>query len=310
MISSCHPQNRSLPARRGLLLAAVTCAVGRSIAAADGAPASESNGDPLISQMRNLAAQTIVTVVVDDQEQDATLVEQPVFRYSDPPRRFEDATLWVWTDHSRPVAMQKVEAVADVVTGKPMWQFCLTSLSSEGLIHAQWPEQEFLSAETGLRFKPVHATPPPSSSSAGRLRQIRTLARRFAATIIDKPPGGDVRQELRLLPRPIYTYAEPDSEQPAGAVIGFAANGTNPDALLVLDAHAGDGGALQWHFAPARMTTGGLEFRFDDQEVWSVEWVRPRPGYNFDRWIHFKFPREPVADRTPQNPEPGVPAER
>lgn len=284
------------------MLFAATWALCPSALLADDAVEPE-RAAPLLSAMHDRAAQTVVMVVDDEGEIPATLIEQPVFRYSDQPRRFEDATLWVWTHQSRPVAMQKVEAAVDIVTGEPQWQFCLTSLAAETRIRADWPGPHAFCSVTGLEFQTAPETPAPSSSANGRIRQVRTLARRFAATIIDKPPGGETREELRLLPRPLHIYTEPDSDLPAGAVIGFAANGTNPDALLVLDVHENGAGESQWRFAPARMTTGGLEFRFDDEQVWSVEWVRPRPGYNFDRWIHFKTPRTEVSAPTAEDSE-------
>ncbi|MGH7137596.1 MAG: hypothetical protein ACREHD_17760, partial [Pirellulales bacterium] len=78
----------------------------------------EEKRSQLLQQMKALAESTQVRYQTGDRR--PQLIGSPVFRYDDQPRRFLDATMWVWTDNGRPVAFQKVEAMPQA------WQYCLT----------------------------------------------------------------------------------------------------------------------------------------------------------------------------------------
>ena len=58
--------------------------------------------EKLLAEMRRLAEKTEVKLA--NQGELPELVTNPVFRYADQPRRFIDATVWVWTREGRPVA--------------------------------------------------------------------------------------------------------------------------------------------------------------------------------------------------------------
>jgi hypothetical protein len=112
----------------------------------------------------------------------------------------------------------------------------------------------------------------PEKSPAGRLRQMKSLAEEFQASMLGWDPGDGVREELRLLPRPLYRYELPkESDLLDGAVFAFV-TGTDPEALLLLEATRGDKPA--WQFTFVRRTTAGLEGRHRDRIIWTAE---PRP---------------------------------
>lgn len=236
-----------------------------------------------LEQMRARAQATQVTVQRDEQEVPATLRAKPVFRYSDAPRRIEDATLWVWTEGKRPVALQKIEASSS--RNEPRWTHCFTSLA-EDTLSVNWPgDRAFETSSPGVTFAAVPNGPKPAATATARQLQLRELVRRFSATItID--PKKNVTEELRLLPRPVFTYGADDEPVQSGAIFGFAANGTNPDAYLLLELRS-----EAWHYAWTRMTTGGLSARLDDKEVWTAPFVQPRP-MGFESWTFFFDPRE------------------
>jgi hypothetical protein len=77
----------------------------------------------------------------------------------------------------------------------------------------------------------------------------------------------------------------------AGAVFGFASNGTNPDAYLVLEVARQADGTDRWSHGWVRMTSGGLDMTLDDQPAWTAEFVKPAPVPR-DNWYFFKLPRE------------------
>ena len=111
---------------------------------------------------------------------------------------------------------------------------------------------------------------------------MKEISSRFTATISDDVLN--IREELRLLPRPIYRYEMPAGDLLDGAVFGFAI-GAAPNALLILELHKREGGAAEWKFAAAGSTWRRLSVKLDDKEVWTKEFVL-RPG-NYENWSSF-----------------------
>lgn len=239
----------------------------------------------LLEQMRTIAKKTQVEFVSGkDQPQ---LHDKPLIRYDDQPRGFVDATMWAWTNNGRPVALQKIEATISIDTGKPRWGFCFTSLA-EPTIRAEWKHGlKYQSREAGTTFEPVPKSPAVADKAASRKRQLRDISRDFSARILINPRTNST-QELRLLTTPLYEYDD-DAKLPAGAVFGFACNGTNPDLVIVVEARQA-AGKLLWHFAPARMTTGGLNVKYGDETVWKAEFSEPGVA-NYPTWTSFSMPR-------------------
>jgi hypothetical protein len=239
----------------------------------------------LLDQMRTLAKGTSVEFISGKEQ--PQLHDKPLIRYDDQPRGFVDATMWTWTKDGRPVALQKVEATLSIDTGKPRWGFCFTSLA-EPTIRAEWKHGlKYQSREAGTKFQAVPKSPAVADKGAARKRQLRDIARAFSARILLNPRTNST-QELRLLTTPLYEY-EDDARLPAGAVFGFACNGTNPDLVIVVEAREA-GGTQLWHFAPARMTTGGLNVKYGDETVWTAEFSEPGVA-DYPTWTSFSMPR-------------------
>lgn len=250
----------------------------------------------LLEQMQLLAEQTKVEFAEGGRQPE--MVKSPVFRYDDQPRRFIDATMWVWTHDGRPVALQKVEAKYFPSTGEPQWGFCFTSIASEPLSVAfPLARRTYRSTEPGTELRPVEGAPAVARGGLQRKRQARELARKFSARVL-MDPKNNVTQEMRLLTTPIFEYADSQSEEFGGAIFGFATNGTNPDLLLLLEV----GQEMEkpaWYFAPARMTSGGVTLKYADAKVWEVPWVNWNEA-PFPTWTFFATPRTPVAgEETP-----------
>lgn len=252
--------------------------------------AEEDERDASLDRMRELAQQTEVLMIREDGSKEAAeLIPHPVFRYNDEVRSIHDSTLWVWMDGPRPVLLQKIEDSQHRVSGQKRWTYCLTSLSA-GNVRVEWADgRTYESSEPGLKWESVLKGPEPARAAWTRKSQLRQLARRFAATMLIDPRNGD-KLELRLLPRPILEFGAGESGVPTGALFGFAAYGTNPDLLLVLELRPDDSGNLTWQFAAARMTTGGLTLRQNEDPVWSAEFVRPIPQ-PWESWTFHFVPR-------------------
>jgi hypothetical protein len=255
----------------------------------------------LLGAMRSLAEETKVDFVEQDKGSRVELIKNPVFRYADQPRRFVDATLWAWTHKGRPVAFQKIEAMefGEAASASRFWQFCFASVSTD-LVAAQWPgERRFKSTEPGVVFRSIAGAPAVAGGNAARKRQARELVRKFSARILTDPKN-NFTQEMRLLTTALFDYDDPETKEYRGAVFGLSTNGTNPDVLLVLEV-GGEKGKPAWHFAPARMTTGGVTLRFGETKVWECE-SADAAEVALKTWTFFVTPRGRLRDEAGRKP--------
>ncbi len=261
----------------GLTSVAVCWAVGITwtlpgVTADDVTPKAEPTAKSRrLDQMRERAKLATIRIVAQpanptDPVAEAKPVElhpEPMFRYDDQPRGFRDATLWMWTDKGRPVAIGKVEDWRDPKRG-PTWITCLTSTSPQ-LIRASWEGgHDWTAKKPGIQFLPIKDGPKPEKSEAGRLRQFKALSQRFTASM--QLYTGD-RQELRLLPRQLQRYNIP-AERVADAVIfGWTSNGTNPDAVLMIELRTPADQPAEWVYSLAPVTADKLWLKLDDVVV-------------------------------------------
>ena len=124
--------------------------------------------------------------------------------------------------------------------------------------------------ESGVKFQPIPKAAAPAENPAGRLRQMRELSNRFESKLLGWGGDNPIREELRLLPRPIYRYEKlPQGEILDGAVFAFV-TGVDPETLLLIEAVASDGRS-RWEYSFARRTTGELEGRLDQKVVWTAD---------------------------------------
>ena len=213
----------------------------------------------------------------------AKLLPQPLLHYTDEPRRILDATLWGWTFQGRLVAVCKIEHYDPESHPDRNWLYCFGSLST-GLIEADWNDGHNWAAKApGLKLAPIAQAPAAAEGKPARLRQMKEIAKRFDATIIDTPI--DRRQQMRLLPRPLYRYEAAAGDLLDGAVFGLTTNGTNPDAILAVELHAKKGAEPEWVFGVAGMTQGGLSVRFNTKEVWTKPYAKAIGSYETWNWF-------------------------
>lgn len=209
----------------------------------------------------------------------------PLFSFSDEPRDILKATLWAYGTPGRPVALQKIE-VYHRPEG-PKWFYCMTSLS-EDLIETNWRDgQEWSSKQPGTKFHNLPDGPQPARTDFARLFQMKQLANRFDATLVDVP--NDLRTPMRRLKTPIYRYSDRVRGIQDGVIFGYTV-GTNPDALLSIELHRKGDAKPTWTYGLARITLCELTVKLDDKQVWQVPYVYPQgPGRPamFDTWLFF-----------------------
>jgi hypothetical protein len=243
---------------------------------------SEAKLKKLADDSRTRAEAVEVNVTLGERAVKAAVHREPLMKYTDVPRKIEMATLWVWQDEGRPVALGKVEAYARKDGTK--WLYCFASAST-GLVDAKWPDDHrFQAKKAGIEWAALKG-PAPHETAAGRSRQMKELFGRFAATTRD-----DVLKtsdELRPLARPLFEYSAPKHGVAQGILCGFAANGTNPDVIVALEAVDADdkGVPRSWRFGVIGMTAAGISVKLDKSEVYTRPYAQsPR---DTDNWTYF-----------------------
>jgi hypothetical protein len=199
----------------------------------------------------------------DEANSVATLRKDPVLKWSNPAAGEIHGNVYLWTVNDRPVAVGSLFK----------WFSPHTHMSQEFHSLAEVPlkgsyagRQVWTTREAGVTFAPIEDAPRPAASTRQRLVQMRHLAKDFAAT---KKARDEQRQELRLLPQPIYRYAAPQQDVLDGGLFVFV-QGTDPEVFLLLEAR-GEADEALWTFSAARMNSVGFHLRLKDREVWTKE---------------------------------------
>ena len=230
--------------------------------AADNAPGDNSERERLVEILGDYAARhRLVDDSADDEPFD--LRPEPLITWTNPTRSRHFGGIYIWTQDNRPSAFcgiyvkdegGKVSVsreyhslatapFAAIFDGKPVWA----------------PEQP------GVEFHPVAGATRPAQTAAVRLRQMKAIASQvsIAISLRDTPP-----EPLRMLPRPIFRYSDPETGLSDGAIIAFV-QGTDPEALLLIEARS-DENEARWHYGIARCTSWGLAAQIGGKTVYEV----------------------------------------
>lgn len=231
-------------------------------------------------EMRRLADTVQVTVGEGKERREVELVEKPLYRFGDLKRSISDGTVWAWGTSGRPILMAEFH-VNDQI--KPSWGQWLVAtsnvpVSTEIVGHGRWSTRE-----TEFELFPVTDMEAPADSEAGRLRQMKRIARSVSASSEWK------KQEfqLRLLPTEVHRYKDDDQNLVDGAVFVFAVD-SNPEAILFVEAHREAPGEATWKYALARMSAASLSFERNGMEIWAApqSFGGPTsPHYAFTRMV-------------------------
>jgi hypothetical protein len=195
---------------------------------------------------------------------------QPVLRWRNVARGQEgEAMMVVWADRGRP------EVFASIYPWDGYLHHEFGSLSRSARLVARDKGNVFWAPNVpGVEFKPVPEAPAPVETPAARLRQMRSIAERVKATMTGWKGDDSDREELRLLPRPLFRYDAKEAVKGIprlldGALFAFVM-GTDPEVVMLVEAVGAENEAA-WQYAFARATSGGLEAKFDNATVWTAE---------------------------------------
>lgn len=121
----------------------------------------------------------------------------------------------------------------------------------------------------GVTFAEIPGAAGPEATRPARLRQMKVLVEKFHATMMGWKTDSTDREELRLLPRPLFRYEPKSGAVIDGAVFAFVM-GTDPEVLLQIEA-VKSGDKMTWQYAFSRRTSGRLEGRLGDTVVWQAD---------------------------------------
>jgi hypothetical protein len=193
------------------------------------------------------------------------LMPEPVLRYSNSEREIGslDGATFLWLDGARPIA-----AISYSIRrlNNDAYHEC-TSLTGEPLVCRRGEQPIWSPKSGGLLAQKLTGAPAPAAGKVQRLTQMREQARRFTADCYH--PRTDAPTELRLLPQPLYRFAEDKADVLDGGLFAFVVS-NDPELFLLLEAVGDAGGDAHWQFSLARMSSVKLSVRLDDKEIWSV----------------------------------------
>jgi hypothetical protein len=252
-------------------------------------PAPDKTGDQpnreaQLAGMRRIA-EGVTAAVIDDETREAEMIVEPMFRYNDPARDFSDGSIWGYGKKGRPAALLSLSLHPN--QGSLGWLYEINSLSSRP-VQATIPGMpNWSSRAAGLEFKPLPDAPAAAAKEAGRNRQFREISARFVGfESFRKPTDAKAeRYELRLVPRPIYRYSDPDAGLVDGAIF-LMTYGTNPEIVLVIEVVREDEKPV-WKYALTRISYAEVHVELDNREVWTQPHLQ---GTNSSQpyWLFFR----------------------
>lgn len=225
----------------------------------------------VLAQLHAREAESIQLFTDEAHTQPLELRKQPIFSWTNILRdEGQCGQLYAWMRDGRP------EAVGTMFSGLATWvtpprravvhEF--HSLSSKKLWPVKPDKSQFAwQPQAGLTMKAVPKAPPVAATPAGRLVQMREIARTFTG----ETHGMDQqRWELRLLPQPALRYQPTRTDILDGALFLFVSTaGTDPEVILPVEAQKDQQGAWVWYYGIARFTDRDLVVRHNDAVVWS-----------------------------------------
>ncbi len=233
--------------------------------------AIQSDGRPDDEQERAAKFEQVIKTMqafaikpADSEGGDLKLVMPPVLRYSDSVQtaifpKIPDGAVFVFTHDGMPGAVTAMH----LGTSGRIWAEFL-ALSTKPLVVTRGETLFWKSTETAANFQPLRDVQQPSRTAIFRLSQMRGILKSFSASITDQSSG---RQELRLLPQPVFRYSQPAKGIVDGAIFVFART-TNPEVLLALEARRENDKDV-WVYSPLRFTGRQSDICYQGSSVWT-----------------------------------------
>ncbi len=220
--------------------------------------------DEQSNQRREEMAKRIAAIEIDGKNSKETKFgKQPLLRYSDPTRHITDATVWALGQKGRPQGIMVLERYENEnnIEGRSFWSYEFTVTSPTVAETLQSNQLNWRPSGKQFSWVDIEAK-SPSEKKNSRQRQLKQLARKFQFT----EDFNNQQYKLRLMPRPLVQYEDPENGILNGSIFVLA-HGTNAEALLILEAN---GKTKEWQAGFARLGAAALEAKYDKKTVWKV----------------------------------------
>lgn len=203
-----------------------------------------------------------------ERQQKLTLQTRPIISWTSSERSgFVSGDVFVWTRNGRTELIACFGSLpGDDVVRRPFAE--MHALGVEPLPSTQFNGTPWKPQRAGVQFRPVEGN-PPGDSATRRLTRMRQISRKFEVQM--KADDGS-NETLRLLAQPIFRYSAKDlpkdGEVIDGAIFSYVSSlGTDPELLLLLEAHSGNDGP-SWRYAPVRFSTREMTLNQGGDKVW------------------------------------------
>lgn len=262
-----------------LAMAAVCCA-----AFAEDPSADETDRKARLQEMKRQAAEYTVTLATEPPVK-LELHDEPLLRFDNPVGGVPDGIIAMWKDGARPAVFAQV-----FLTRDKLWIHEGQSLARSGFEMRCGDDVKWTPGQGAGDFRPLPSAGVADKTPLRRLVQMKRIAAQFSATDEFKIRLSDVEathNELRLLPTPLYRYADVEQEVLDGAVFAFV-HGTDPELFLVLECRTGAKEA-GWHYTLVPMTCWAVAAKHNGKEVWSApERLKSKPNEDYYVWVYRK----------------------
>jgi len=206
--------------------------------------------------------------------------QTPLLSFTDPTRKEIDGKLWLWHSDSVPVALVSLTYYGN------LWSYehvMLSDDSIELMDNADWKW-----APRTISRKWIRLMAPVSEKANVRKIEMRAALRQFNGK--EFIPGNPI--ELRLVPRPLYTYSDEDAGILEGALFAFS-YGTNPEVIARIEARREKSDEeASWYVTFARLSSAAVKVSREEEVIWEVPVIRQGDS-NADYWANGVLITEP-----------------
>ncbi|MFK8112413.1 MAG: hypothetical protein AB8B91_09430 [Rubripirellula sp.] len=223
--------------------------------------------DQATARLYQQYSETAESLALETVSGDAFRLEpQPLFRFATNGSTF--GSVFIWRDAESRLAV--IGTIGSLPIRQLDHEFVELHLLKPAAINAVAlpgsPPKQWTPDVAALKLMRMENTPLVAANARSRMVQMRGIARQFTAMM----QYNGQRQSLRLLPQPLFRYADSTQEKD-GALFAFVWDtGTDPELLLRLEALQ-VGQEIHWHYQPVRFTYRELALSRNDDQVWSVE---------------------------------------
>jgi hypothetical protein len=228
----------------------------------DSGNAIEARRNAVVQAMQTVAKGIKVVRLSSAGESDCQMIDGSVLNWSDSARHPDlivPGTMWIWHQKDRPAFVGEIYGRKDL-PGE--WFVFTCSLSADPLRVSDRRTSRMLT-KSYYEPKEIANAPLVAKSKSERTFQMRQLVSRFEAHQF-----WEDRFELRLLPKPVHRYEHLDSGILDGALYALV-HGTNPEVLLLIEAHATTDGIARWKVGFGSLAGAHSIVLLDGKELWS-----------------------------------------